>query len=216
MTGPPSGETSDDSTDGQAGDTLEIDVDAHDGSLYRVLSSAVVPRPIAWVSTRSLEGIDNLAPYSFFTVASVDPPVLLFAPVDSAEGLKDTPRNARETGEFVINVVTDGLEEAMNETSATLSADESEFDHAGIERADSAVVDAPRVADAKIAFECTLRDLLDLGGSTLVLGDVRYVHVDESVTTDGKIDVNDVDAVGRLAGSLYARTDDRFGLERPP
>ncbi|QSW98604.1 flavin reductase family protein [Haloterrigena alkaliphila] len=201
---------------GETRETLEIDVDSHDGSLYRVLSSAVVPRPIAWVSTRSDEGVDNLAPYSFFTVASVDPPVLLFAPVDGADGLKDTPRNARETGEFVVNIVTDGLEEAMNETSATLPADESEFDHAGIERADSTVVDAPRVADAEIAFECSLRDLLDVGGSTLVLGDVEYVHLDESVTTDGKIDVNEVDAVGRLAGSLYTRTADRFSLERPP
>lgn len=197
-------------------ESLEIDVDSHEGSLYRVLSSAVVPRPIAWVSTRSAEGVDNLAPYSFFTVASVDPPVVLFAPVDGADGLKDTPRNARDSGEFVVNIVTDGLEEAMNRTSASLPAGESEFDHADIERADSRVVDAPRVADAKIAFECTLRDLLDVGGSTLVLGDVRYVHLDESVTTEGKIDVNDVDAVGRLAGSLYARTDDRFGLERPP
>ncbi|WP_425438200.1 flavin reductase family protein [Natronorubrum halalkaliphilum] len=193
-----------------------MDVDSHDGSLYRILSSAVVPRPIAWVSTRNADGVDNLAPYSFFTVASVDPPVLLFAPVDGADGLKDTPRNIRETDEFVVNIVTDGLSDAMNETSATLPANESEFDHAGIERADSKLIDAPRVADAKIAFECTLRDFLDVGGSTLVLGDVRYVHLRNSVTTDGKVDVNDVDAIGRLAGSLYARTDDRFGLERPP
>ena len=219
--GDPEPEPATDSSDGSSDDateTVEIDADDHDGSLYRVLSSAVVPRPIAWVSTRSPDpdGVDNLAPYSFFTVASVAPPVLLFAPVDGADGLKDTPRNARETGEFVVNIVTDGLEEAMNETSATLSADESEFDHAGLERADSEVVDVPRVADAEIAFECTLRDLLDVGSSTLVLGDVEYVHLDEAVTTDGKIDVNEVEAVGRLAGSFYARTDDRFSLERPP
>ncbi len=209
-------ETDDSTESNDRNAPLEIDPETHSGSLYRVLSSAVVPRPIAWVSTRSADGVDNLAPYSFFTVASVEPPVLLFAPVDGAEGLKDTPRNARESGEFVVNIVTDGLEERMNETSASLPAGESEFDHAEIDRAASSVVDAPRVADAKIAFECTLRDLLDVGGSTLVLGDVRYVHLDESVTTDGKIDVNDVDAVGRLAGSLYTRTDDRFGLERPP
>ncbi|APX95828.1 flavin reductase family protein [Natronorubrum daqingense] len=197
-------------------ETLEIDVDDHEGSLYRVLSSAVVPRPIAWVSTRSPDGVDNLAPYSFFTVASVEPPVVLFAPVDGEDGLKDTPHNVRETEEFVINVVTDGLEVAMNETSASLPSDESEFDHADITRADSSVVDVARVAEAKIAFECTLRDLIDVGGSTLVLGDVRHVHLDESVTLEDRIDVTEVDAVGRLAGSLYARTDDRFGLERPP
>ena len=214
MTG--DGTAEDGAAEGDASGTLEIDAGDHDGSLYRVLSSAVVPRPIAWVSTRSEDGVDNLAPYSFFTVALVDPPVLLFASVDGADGLKDTPRNARDTGEFVVNIVTDGLEEAMNETSATLPADESEFDRAGIERADSRVVDAPRVAEAEIAFECTLHDLVDVGGSTLVLGDVEYVHLDESVTTDGTIDVNEVEAVGRLAGSLYARTVERFSLERPP
>ncbi|WP_202979383.1 flavin reductase family protein [Natrinema versiforme] len=207
--------TDDGSTAGDETDGLEIDVDEREGSLYRILSSAVVPRPIAWVSTKSEDGVDNLAPYSFFTVASVDPPVLLFAPVDGAEGLKDTPRNARDTGEFVVNLVTEDLAEAMNETSATLPAGESEFDHADLERADSTAVDPPRVAGAKVAFECTLRDLIDVGGSTLVLGEVRHVHLAESVTTDGKIDIDEIDAVGRLAGSLYARTDDRFSLERP-
>lgn len=197
-------------------DAIEIDVDEREGSLYRVLSSAVVPRPIAWVSTRSEAGVDNLAPYSFFTVASVEPPVVVFAPVDGADGPKDTPRNVRDTGEFVVNLVTEDLAEAMNETSATLEAGDSEFEHAGLERAESAVVAPPRVADSKVALECTRRDLLDVGGSTLVLGDVRYVHLDEEVTTDGKIDVANVDAVGRLAGSWYAKTDERFSLERPP
>lgn len=208
--------TDDGSTAGGESDALEIDVDEHDGSLYRILSSGVVPRPIAWVSTTSEDGVDNLAPYSFFTVASVEPPVLLFAPVDDAEGLKDTPRNARDTGEFVVNLVTEDLAEAMNETSATLPAGESEFDHAGLERADSTAVDPPRVAGAKVAFECSLHELVDVGGSTLVLGEVRHVHLEKSVTTDGKIDIDEIDAVGRLAGSLYARTDDRFSLERPP
>ncbi|WP_226006262.1 flavin reductase family protein [Natrinema salinisoli] len=206
----------DGSTSSDESTALEIDADDHDGSLYRILSSAVVPRPIAWVSTRSEDGVDNLAPYSFFTVASVDPPIVLFAPVDGAEGLKDTPRNARDTGEFVVNLVTEDLAEAMNETSATLPPGESEFDHADLERADSAAVAPPRVAGAKAAFECTLHDLVDVGGSTLVLGEVRHVHLAESVTTDGKIDVTEVEAVGRLAGSLYTRTTDRFSLERPP
>ncbi|MFC6765590.1 flavin reductase family protein [Natrinema soli] len=208
--------TDDESSAGHETEALEIDVEENDGSLYRILSSAVVPRPIAWVSTRSEDGVDNLAPYSFFTVASVEPPVLLFAPVDSAEGLKDTPRNARDTGEFVVNLVTEDLAAAMNETSATLPAGESEFDHADLERADSTAVDPPRVAGSNVAFECTLHDLVDVGGSTLVLGEVRHVHLEESVTTDGKIDVGEIDAVGRLAGSRYARTADRFSLERPP
>ncbi|MFC6718444.1 flavin reductase family protein [Natrialbaceae archaeon GCM10025810] len=197
---------------------VEIDVEELEGSLYRVLSSVVIPRPIAWVSTRSEAGVDNLAPYSFFTVASVDPPVVLFAPVDGPDGLKDTPRNARETGEFVVNLVTEDLVEAMNETAATLPAEESEFDRAGIGRVESTTVAPPRVGGAKAAFECTLRELIDVGGSTLVLGDVQYVHLDESIVDpeSGKVDVQDVDAVGRLAGSWYAHVDDRFSLERPP
>ncbi|GKZ13981.1 flavin reductase [Haladaptatus sp. T7] len=186
------------------------------GSLYRTLAGAVVPRPIAWVSTRSPDGVDNLAPYSFFNVVSVAPPVVMFSPVDGEDGLKDTPTNVRETEEFVVNVVTEPLAEAMNETSATLPHGESEFDRAGLDRAESTAVDAPRVADSPVAFECSLYDMVDIGASTMVLGEVEWVHVDDDVTTDGKLDVNKIDAVGRLAGSLYARTDDRFSLERPP
>ena len=203
-------------TDGGSDGSLEIDVDEREGSLYRILSSVVVPRPIAWVSTTSPAGVDNLAPYSFFTVASVEPPIVVFAPVDGPSGLKDTPRNVRDTGEFVCNLVTAGLVEAMNETAATADADESEFDRAGVSREPSTVVDPPRVGEAAVAMECTRHDLLDVGGSTLVLGDVRYVHLDESVLRDGKVDIERIDAVGRLAGSQYATTRDRFSLDRPP
>ena len=194
---------------------MDIDPTTIDGSLYRTLSGAVVPRPIAWVSTTD-DGVDNLAPYSFFTVASIDPPVLLFAPVDGPDGLKDTPRNAIESGEFVVNVVTEATVEAMNETSASLLSGESEFDAAGVTRADSTVVEPPSVAESPVAFECEVYDTQDVGSSTLVLGEVVWVRVDDSVVTDGKLDVQKLDAVGRLAGSLYAKTTDRFSLERPP
>ncbi|WP_049971565.1 flavin reductase family protein [Haladaptatus cibarius] len=185
-------------------------------SLYRTLAGAVVPRPIAWVSTRNPDGVDNLAPYSFFNVVSVVPPVVMFAPVDGQDGLKDTPANIRETENFVVNVVTEPLAEAMNQTSATLPHGESEFDHAGLDRAESTVVDAPRVAKTPVAFECSLYEMVDIGASTMVLGEVEWVHIDDAVTTDGKLDVEKIDAVGRLSGSLYATTDDRFSLERPP
>ncbi|CQR50094.1 MULTISPECIES: flavin reductase family protein [Haloferax] len=184
------------------------------GSPYRLLSGAVVPRPIAWVSTRG-DDADNLAPYSFFTVASVDPPVVVFAPVGRGPSLKDTPRNAVSRGEFVVNVVTRDVVEAMNETAATVPSGVDEFDHAGIEKAEAVRVDAPRVADAKVAFECSLYDSMEVGSSTLVLGEVVHAHVADEVLTDGKLDTTKLDAVGRLAGSEYATTDDRFDLVRP-
>jgi len=196
-----------------------MELDPDEVSMYRTLAGAVVPRPIAWVSTTSPDGVDNLAPYSFFNVAAVDPPVVMFAPVDDAdspEGLKDTPRNVRETGEFVVNVVTESVAAAMNETAATLPAGESEFDRADVTRADSRRVAAPRVAESPVAFECSLSEMVDVGGSTMVLGEVEWVHLDDEVTTDGKLDVRKLDAVGRLSGSFYATTDDRFSMERPP
>ncbi len=195
-------------------ESVEIDVSTLEESLYRVLSSVVIPRPIAWVSTTGSDGVDNLAPYSFSTVASVSPPILLFAPVDDQ---KDSPQNVEETGEFVFNLVTEDVVEPMNETAATLPAEESEFDHVDLERAASTTVEPPRVAEAKAAFECTLHETIDVGGSVLVLGEVQYVHLDPDLLgEDEKIDVANVDAVGRLAGSMYATTQDRFGLERPP
>ncbi|SEK69101.1 flavin reductase family protein [Haloferax larsenii] len=185
------------------------------GSAYRLLSGAVIPRPIAWVSTRD-DGADNLAPYSFFTVASIDPPIVVFAPVGRGDDLKDTPRNAIEHGEFVVNVVTRDLVDQMNQTAATVSAGVDEFDHAGVEKAESTVVDAPRVADAHVAFECTLHDTVEMGSSTLVFGEVVHVHVADGVLTDGKLDTTKLEAVGRLAGSQYVHTTDRFELTRPP
>ena len=184
------------------------------GSPYRLLSTAVTPRPIGWISTTSPEGVDNLAPYSFFNVVAVDPPVVMFAPVGSSD-LKDTPRNVQETEQFVVNTVTHDLIEEMNATSATLPAGESEFDQVGIKRADSVVVEPPRVAAANVAMECELYDWTEVGGSVLVLGEVVHVHVDESVLTDGKVDSDKLETVGRLAGSQYASTVDRFSIERP-
>jgi flavin reductase (DIM6/NTAB) family NADH-FMN oxidoreductase RutF len=195
---------------------MKIDPDTYERSLYRTLTGAVVPRPIGWISTTSEDGVDNLAPYSFFNVVSVDPPVVMFAPVDDGpDGLKDSARNVVDTGEFVHNVVTADLAEAMNATSATLPPDGDEFDHAGLDRARAEKVTPPRVANADIALECELYDVIDIGISTLILGEVVMVHVDDAVTTEAKVDVEKVDAVGRLAGNWYAQTSDRFRLERP-
>ncbi|MFB6154267.1 MAG: flavin reductase family protein [Haloferacaceae archaeon] len=185
------------------------------GSAYRLLSSAVVPRPIAWTSSRSEDGVDNLAPFSFFTVATVSPPTLVVSTTGTGEGLKDTARNAVDTGGFAVNVVTEDLAAAMNETSATLPAEADEFEHAGVEKSEAARVDAPIVADSPVSFECRLADAVEVGASTLLFGEVVYAHVDDALLDGGKLDVERLDAVGRLAGSRYASTGERFSLVRP-
>ena len=185
------------------------------GSPYRLLSTAITPRPVGWISTTSTDGVGNLAPYSFCNVVAVDPPVVMFAPV-GRDDLKNTPQNVADTEEFVLNTVTHDIVEEMNATSATLPADESEFDHVGIDRAESVVVNPPRVAAASVALECELYDWIEVGDSVLILGEVVHAHVDEAVLTDDKIDIDALDTVGRLAGNYYATTQDRFELERPP
>lgn len=185
-------------------------------SAYRLLSTAVTPRPIAWVSTVDGDGADNLAPFSFFTVASISPPILTFYPVGTGADAKDTARNVAETEQAVVNVVTEDVVAGMNETAATMERGDSEFDRADVTRAESTAVDPPRVAEARVAFECELFDLRTVGSSTQVLAEVVHAHVDDDATTDGKIDTAKLDTVGRLAGSRYATTEDRFSLERPP
>lgn len=185
-------------------------------SAYRLLSTAVTPRPIAWVSTVDGDGADNLAPFSFFTVASISPPILTFYPVGTGADAKDTARNVAETEQAVVNVVTEDVVAGMNETAATMERGDSEFDRADVTRAESTAVDPPRVAEARVAFECELFDLRTVGSSTQVLAEVVHAHVDDDATTDGKIDTTKLDTVGRLAGSRYATTEDRFSLERPP
>jgi flavin reductase (DIM6/NTAB) family NADH-FMN oxidoreductase RutF len=195
---------------------MKIDPQTHDRSLYRTLTGLVVPRPIGWVSTQSEDGTDNLAPYSFFNVASVDPPILLFSPGDRQDGLTDTAENALATGEFVVNLVTHEFAEAMNQTSAELPATESEFDHAGVKRAASDRVDPPRVEGTAAAFECELHDVIDIGSNSLVLGEIVLVHVRDDVTTvEGKVDTSELDIVARLAGRAYDWTTNRFEMERP-
>jgi len=189
------------------------------GWCYRTLTSIVVPRPIGWISTTGTDGVDNLAPYSFFNVATTDPPTVLFAPgrrSHAADGRTDTARNARETEEFVVNLVTTEFAEPMNETSATLDPGVSEFDHVGLERAPSTVVDPPRVAGVAAAMECSLREIQSVGAHELVLGEVVRFHLDDRLLTDDdRVDVTEVDAVGRLASSWYDRTERRFEMERP-
>ncbi len=169
----------------------------------RIVKTAVSPRPIAWVSTVSEDGEANLAPFSSYNYISSSPPVLGFNSGTRDGDLKDTPHNAIETGEFVVNVVTEELIEKMDRTADELPPEESEFDYANVERAPSDIVAAPRVADAAVSMECTLYDSLSVYDRTVVLGDVVRFHVAEEAMIDGKIDVETVTTVGRLGGPYY-------------
>lgn len=171
----------------------------------RILKTAVTPRPIAWVSTVSEDGHDNLAPISFFSPAGPDPPVVMInlSRKNDAGDLKDTTQNILDTEEFAINVVTEANLEQMDHTSKVIPNDESEFDLADIERAECRTIVPPRVASAAVAMECTLYDAQEIYGRTMILGDVQYFHIDETVMNDGEIDAREVDTVGRLGGPFY-------------
>jgi len=171
----------------------------------RLMKTAVSPRPIAWISTVASDGSENLAPFSSYNYVSSSQPVVLFnTPNGAPEELKDTTRNAVETEEFAVNVVTAEHIGPMDRTSASVPPEESEFDLAGVERAACRTIDAPRVADAPVTMECTLYDTVEIHDSLMVLGDVQYVHVDERAMRDGKIDSRELEMVGRLGGPYYA------------
>ncbi|MFB7586282.1 flavin reductase family protein [Streptomyces sp. NPDC056169] len=163
-------------------------------SFYRLLTATVVPRPIAWVSTTSADGTDNLAPHSFFTIASVTPPVVQFTSV----GRKDSLRNVEETGQFVVNLAPEGLFEQINATATDFPRGVSEFDACGVAREQSLRVKPPRVAHSPVALECELHSTVRIGDSTVVFGRVVHAAVDESVMTDGHPEMTRMRPLTRL------------------
>lgn len=187
---------------------------------YQLLTQAVVPRPIAWVSTLGPDGIANLAPYSFFTVASCQPPVLCVVQVNPRDRLeKDTLSNLQHSQECVVNVVSHGLAQAMNTSCADYPPEVDEFEQAGLEKASSTRVSAPGVMLAQVRFECSLREIKPVGNGpmagTMMLLDVLGVHVNDSAWADGAIDAATLDAIGKLGGDDYSSTRDRWPLTRP-
>jgi flavin reductase (DIM6/NTAB) family NADH-FMN oxidoreductase RutF len=193
------------------------------GSIYKIMIGAILPRPIGWISSIDPNGIPNLAPFSFFNAICPNPPHVLFCPMirgtDSRQ--KDTLCNVRATGEFVVNIATLSLAEAVNLSSAELLPGESEFELAGLELTPSMAVRAPRVAASPIHFECRMSQVIDIGdepgGGSVVIGSVVHLHVDESVLIGSdKIDLDRLQPFGRLAGDAYCRVTDRFVMKRPP
>ena len=194
--------------------------------LYGILINSVVPRPIAWVSTISTSGALNLAPFSFFNAVCADPPLLAFAPglraskQPSSHGVaKDTLRNVRQTGEFVVNTVTYELREAMNLTSGEYDPSVNEFDLAKITKEPSKIVRPPRVAESPVSFECKLHQILDFSpqptSGSLVIGRIVAIHINDAHLKDGRLDRNSLDLIGRMGGMQYTRTTQRFEMVRP-
>jgi flavin reductase (DIM6/NTAB) family NADH-FMN oxidoreductase RutF len=174
--------------------------DDPDLNFYKLMTAVVVPRPIAWVTTLSAEGVVNLAPHSFYTVACARPPIVQFTSV----GKKDTLRNVRATGEFVVNLAHGPLIEAVNNSSAAFDPSASEAAELGITMEPSEVVRPPRVRDSPASIECTLHSTHELGDSTVVLGDVRLITVADDALVDGHPDYDRLDPLARLGKDEWA------------
>ena len=181
---------------------------------YHFLNSVIAPRPIAWVSTIAPDGTPNLAPHSYTTVVSDDPPIVAFVSI----GRKDTLRNVEATGEFVYNIGNQSLVERINRTAADFPPGENEFEWAGVTPLPSELVRPPRVAEAPVQMEAVVTDVYEVraGKNYIVMGEVKLIHLDPSVRADnGRVDARKLQPVCRLAGSEYASFGDVYSLERP-
>lgn len=188
--------------------------------LYKLMTGAIVPRPIAWVSSLDASGAPNLAPFSYFNAVSADPPTLMFSGgAHTEDRRKDTVRNVEETGEFVVNVVTEPLAEAMNATAIAAPRGFDEFEYAGVTPAPSRVVQPPRVAESPVHFECRVAHIWrvreGVDASTVVFGRIVHIHADDSLLDGTRVDAATLRPLARLGGPRYAGLADVFELARP-
>lgn len=188
--------------------------------IAKLLVGFVVPRPIAFVSTLSAQGVLNLAPFSFFTVVSSNPPVICFSPGIRRDGTKkDTLLNVEATGEFVVNVVSEDFAAQMNVCSGEYPPEVDEFAVSGLIPVPSDMVKPPRVKESRVSMECRLVQVVHVsakpGGGSLVLGEVIRFHLDDAIVNNYAIDPDKLRPIGRMGGPTYVRTTDRFDMERP-
>ncbi|MBN4081314.1 flavin reductase family protein [Caldithrix abyssi] len=188
---------------------------------HKLMIGSIVPRPIAFVSTKSKEGILNLAPFSYFNGVCSNPPTIMFAPSRKGyDGLtKDTLNNIRDTKEFVVNIVSEEITEQMVACSTDFNKDVNEFEVSGLTPVGSVNVAPPCVKESKVSFECKLNTIVPIGkaepgGGFVVIGTIIMFHVDDDVLKDGRIDVNVLNPVGRMAGNNYTRVHDTFRVVR--
>ena len=189
-------------------------------NFYYSLTSVIIPRPIAFISTISESGNLNLAPFSFFNAIASNPPTVAISIArNTPSKRKDTLANIEATREFVINIVVESITEAMNNTAAEDPEDIDEFEIAGLTPAPSTMIKPPRVLESPVNLECRLNQIITIGqGETesgLVLAEVIAMHLDDEIITDNRVDSRKLKAVGRLGGSEYSHTDGIFTLARP-
>ncbi len=190
------------------------------GLPHNPFKAMVSPRPIAWISSLDAQGRSNLAPYSFFNAFADDPPILAYGSGRDKLGVdegKDTLSNIRTSGEFVVNVVSHAMVDAMNTSAQHFLAGVDEFERAGVTKADCETVAAPRVAQAPASFECKLFKIVDLPGGRnfMVIGEVTGIHMDETLVRDGLFDVTAYQPVARLGYRDFSKVSEVFELIRP-
>ena len=187
---------------------------------YKLFSSVVVPRPIAWVSTISEDDIFNLAPFSFFGILSSNP-ALVYVSVGRKRGgqKKDTLANIEFSKDFVVNIVNEDLAEVMNLSSTEFTSEVDEFTETGLTSTKADVVASPMLAESPVNLECRLYNVMEFGelprGSSVVIGEVVQVHIKDDLFADGGIHAPTLRALGRHSGNLYCRTTDLIEMERP-
>lgn len=182
---------------------------------YKLLIGSIIPRPIAFVTSKSEQGIVNAAPFSYFNIVTANPPMLSVSVQRLGGKKKDTARNILSGKEFVVHIVDEENVFEINETSASLPPDQSEIDVTKLTLVDSEEVDVPAVVQSKVRFECVLHQAVDLPSADLLIGRIVRIHVDESIYKEGRINADLLKPVGRLAGTNYTKLGDVFSLKRP-
>lgn len=193
--------------------------DGH-GLPHNPFNAIVAPRPIGWIATRDAQGLDNLAPYSFFNAVAYTPPQVMFASTSTKPDrgdTKDSLGNIRETGVFCLNIVSHALRDAMNLSSGGYAREVDEFAHAGLEKAACETIDCARVAAAPAHLECRLTRIVPLEGVSnfAVFGEVTGVHIDDAYLVDGLLDVTKFQPLARMGYRDYAVVREVFSLNRP-
>ena len=187
---------------------------------HNPFNALIVPRPIGWISSRGAAGVDNLAPYSVFNGVAYTPPQVMFASTSAKEDrgdTKDSMANIRETGVFCVNMVPRAMTDAMNASSATLAAGQSEFDHAGLDRVACETIDCARVKGAPAALECRMSQIVKIEGESnfICVGTVTGIHIDDACLVDGMVDITRVIPLSRLGYRDYTAVTETFTLARP-